>query len=106
MIDMVPKAIMLNLVAYAKDELQRELLENLYRSTTLDDLLKESEVSSSKDNLTIVHYQQTEGMPTDGGIVDSGQRDCFSSLDRCMRIYSVSRNGRLDFGVWHSAWCG
>jgi len=46
MIDMVPKAIMLNLVAHAKEELQRELLENLYRSNALDDLLKESEVSS------------------------------------------------------------
>jgi Dynamin GTPase effector domain len=44
MIDMVPKAIMLNLVAHSKEELQRELLENLYRSKTLDDLLKESEV--------------------------------------------------------------
>jgi hypothetical protein len=44
MIDMVPKAIMLNLVAHAKEELQRELLENLYRSTSIDDLLKESEV--------------------------------------------------------------
>jgi vacuolar protein sorting-associated protein 1 len=44
MIDMVPKAIMLNLVAHAKEELQRELLENLYRTTTLEDLLKESEV--------------------------------------------------------------
>jgi len=47
MIDMVPKAIMLNLVAYAKEELQRELLENLYRTTALDDLLKESEVFPS-----------------------------------------------------------
>jgi vacuolar protein sorting-associated protein 1 len=47
MIDMVPKAIMLNLVAHAKEELQRELLENLYRSNALEDLLKESEVPSS-----------------------------------------------------------
>ena len=45
MIDMVPKAIMYNLVAFAKEELQRELLENLYRSSALDDLLKESEVT-------------------------------------------------------------
>jgi vacuolar protein sorting-associated protein 1 len=44
MIDMVPKAIMLNLVAHAKEDLQRELLENLYRTNALDDLLKESEV--------------------------------------------------------------
>ncbi|KAI0381850.1 vacuolar sorting protein 1 [Hypomontagnella monticulosa] len=43
MIDMVPKAIMLNLVQFTKDEMQRELLENMYRNDTLDDLLKESD---------------------------------------------------------------
>lgn len=43
MIDMVPKAIMLNLVQFTKDEMQRELLENMYRQDTLDELLKESD---------------------------------------------------------------
>ncbi|KAL2760467.1 hypothetical protein ACRALDRAFT_1059736 [Sodiomyces alcalophilus JCM 7366] len=43
MIDMVPKAIMLNLVQFTKDEMQKELLEYMYRSDTLDDLLKESD---------------------------------------------------------------
>lgn len=43
MIDMVPKAIMLTLVQLTKDEMQRELLEQLYRTNELDDLLKESE---------------------------------------------------------------
>ncbi|KAH0562253.1 hypothetical protein GP486_003049 [Trichoglossum hirsutum] len=46
MIDMVPKAVMLNLVQYArytKDEMQRELLENMYRTNELDELLKESD---------------------------------------------------------------
>lgn len=43
MIDMVPKAIMLNLVKYSKEEIQRELLEKLYKSDLLDDLLKESD---------------------------------------------------------------
>ncbi|KAL0640036.1 vacuolar protein sorting-associated protein 1 [Maublancomyces gigas] len=43
MIDMVPKAIMLNLVQMTKEEMQRELLENLYKSDELDSLLKESE---------------------------------------------------------------
>ncbi|EFX01014.1 vacuolar dynamin-like GTPase [Grosmannia clavigera kw1407] len=43
MIDMVPKAIMLNLVQFTKDEMQRELLENMYRTDALDDLLKESD---------------------------------------------------------------
>ncbi|RAL03060.1 vacuolar ATP synthase catalytic subunit A [Aspergillus ibericus CBS 121593] len=43
MIDMVPKAIMYNLVQFTKDEMQRELLENMYRNSELDELLKESD---------------------------------------------------------------
>ena len=43
MIDMVPKAIMLNLVTWTKEEMQRELLENMYKTEELDDLLKESD---------------------------------------------------------------
>jgi len=43
MIDMVPKAISLTLVSYSKDNLQRELLQELYKPEVLDDLLKESE---------------------------------------------------------------
>lgn len=42
MIDMVPKAITLTLVNYAKENLQRVLLENLYKPEILDELLKES----------------------------------------------------------------
>jgi Dynamin GTPase effector domain len=61
MIDMVPKAIMLNLVAHAREDLQRELLENLYRTTALDDLLKESEVSLIKDISNLYSLQSTDG---------------------------------------------
>ncbi|TKA83600.1 hypothetical protein B0A55_00404 [Friedmanniomyces simplex] len=43
MVDMVPKAIMLTLVEHTKEEMQRELLQEMYRQTELDDLLKESE---------------------------------------------------------------
>ena len=43
MIDMVPKAISLTLVQFSKDNLQRELLQELYKPEVLDDLLKESE---------------------------------------------------------------
>ncbi|RMJ23250.1 vacuolar sorting protein [Aspergillus sp. HF37] len=43
MIDMVPKAVMYTLVQFSKDEMQRELLENMYRNTELDELLKESD---------------------------------------------------------------
>jgi len=43
MIDMVPKAIMFNLVEHSKEHMQRELLEQMYRTHELDDLLKESD---------------------------------------------------------------
>ncbi|KAN0080722.1 Dynamin central region domain containing protein [Elaphomyces granulatus] len=43
MIDMVPKAIMYTLVQFSKDEMQRELLESLYRGNELDELLRESD---------------------------------------------------------------
>lgn len=43
MIDMVPKAIMLTLVNHSKENLQQELLKELYKPDVLDDLLKESE---------------------------------------------------------------
>jgi replication fork clamp-binding protein CrfC len=43
MIDVVPKAVMLKLVQFTKDEMQRELLENMYRTDTPDELLKESD---------------------------------------------------------------
>ena len=40
---MVPKAITLALVNHSKENLQRELLQELYKPEVLDDLLKESE---------------------------------------------------------------
>ncbi|BCS25108.1 dynamin-like GTPase vpsA [Aspergillus puulaauensis] len=43
MIDMVPKAVMYTLVQFSKEGMQRELLENMYRNSELDDLLKESD---------------------------------------------------------------
>jgi vacuolar protein sorting-associated protein 1 len=43
MIDMVPKAISYTLVNYSKDNLQKELLQELYQPEILNDLLKESE---------------------------------------------------------------
>ncbi|ANB11838.1 dynamin-like GTPase VPS1 [Sugiyamaella lignohabitans] len=43
MIDMVPKAIILNLVKHSKEEMQRELLEKLYKSDQLNEMLKESD---------------------------------------------------------------
>ncbi|KAJ3113723.1 vacuolar protein sorting-associated protein 1 [Phlyctochytrium bullatum] len=43
--DMVPKAIMLNLVIHSRDELQRELLTELYKKDAQDETLKESEAT-------------------------------------------------------------
>ncbi|TLD31034.1 hypothetical protein PspLS_02595 [Pyricularia sp. CBS 133598] len=43
MIDMVPKAIMLNLVQYTKENMHAELLASMYKNEQLDDLLKESD---------------------------------------------------------------
>lgn len=40
---MVPKAISLTLVNHSKENLQRELLQELYKPEVLEDLLKESE---------------------------------------------------------------
>ncbi|KTW29785.1 vacuolar protein sorting-associated protein 1 [Pneumocystis carinii B80] len=56
MIDMVPKAIMYNLVIYSKEGMQKELLENLYKADILDDILKESEytVQRRKECLRMV----------------------------------------------------
>ncbi|GAA5807329.1 vacuolar protein sorting-associated protein 1 [Mucor flavus] len=48
MIDMVPKAIMLNLVSHAKEELQRELLSELYKVDVLTELLQESEFTQQR----------------------------------------------------------
>ncbi|KAG6919914.1 vacuolar protein sorting-associated protein 1 [Tephrocybe rancida] len=56
MIDMVPKAISLTLVAHSKENLQRELLQELYKAEVLDDLLKESDyvVSRRKEVVSMV----------------------------------------------------
>lgn len=42
-IDMVPKAIMLNLVNHSKENMQRELLQALYQPEILNELMKESD---------------------------------------------------------------
>ena len=41
---MVPKSISLTLVTHSKDNIQKELLQELYKPEVLDDLLKESQL--------------------------------------------------------------
>ena len=48
MIDMVPKAISHTLVNHSKENLQRELLQELYEPDVLEDLLKESELGVAR----------------------------------------------------------
>jgi len=40
---MVPKAVMLNLVNYAKENMQKELLTDLYKNKAYEEIMKESE---------------------------------------------------------------
>lgn len=53
---MVPKAISLTLVSHSKENLQRELLQELYKPEVLEELLKESDfvVSRRREVLSMV----------------------------------------------------
>ena len=42
-VDMIPKCTMLNLVVYAREEMQRGLLGELYKEDLLQELLQESQ---------------------------------------------------------------
>jgi hypothetical protein len=46
--DLVPKAIMLNLVNQSREELQRELLAELYKKEAMEESLKESDLTVSR----------------------------------------------------------
>lgn len=57
MIDMVPKAVMLNLVGFSKDNLQKELLEKLYTPEALAELLKEApEVTARRKEVSSLNF--------------------------------------------------
>jgi hypothetical protein len=89
MIDMVPKAITLTLVNYSKENLQRELLQELYKPDVLEDLLKESElvVARRKEVVGMVHAlnKAEECVPI-----------LFPYMLRCVRI----GNNSLFTGLW------
>lgn len=77
-IDTVPKAIMLNLVNLAKEELQRELLQELYKTDVLDELLKESEFTTNRRKEC---KKMIEALHKADGIVGSGM---------CLQSYSMT----------------
>ena len=41
--DLIPKSVMLHLVSHARDNIQRELLSELYKSRSFEEVMKESE---------------------------------------------------------------
>jgi hypothetical protein len=91
MIDMVPKAITLTLVNHSKENLQRELLQELYKPDVLDDLLKESElvVARRKEVVGMVHALNKA-------------EECvlfFPYMLRCVRI----GNNSLFTGLWRGS---
>jgi len=70
---------MLNLVNMAKEELQRELLQELYKPDVLDELLKESETTQNRRKEC---KKMIEALHKANEIVGSGMQSFFCSIDR------------------------
>lgn len=63
--DLVPKAITYNLILASKENIQKELLEHLYKSDGLDELVKENEITTQKRkqlSLTIEALTNAQGI--------------------------------------------
>lgn len=60
-ISMVPKCIMLNLVTQSKDQMQKELLQEIYRPDVLEELMKESDhvVARRKECVKMISALET-----------------------------------------------
>ncbi|GAC71844.1 vacuolar sorting protein VPS1 [Moesziomyces antarcticus T-34] len=60
-ISMVPKCIMLNLVTQSKEQMQKELLQEIYRPDVLDELMKESDhvVARRKECVKMISALET-----------------------------------------------
>jgi hypothetical protein len=89
MIDMVPKAITLTLVNHSKENLQRELLQELYKPDVLEDLLKESE-------LVVARRKEVVGMVNALNKAEECVFFLFPYMLRCARI----GNSSLFTGSW------
>ena len=90
MIDMVPKAITLTLVNHSKENLQRELLQELYKPEVLEDLLKESE-------LVVARRKEVVGMVQ----ALNKAEECVLFLFPCFMLPCVwIGNNSLFTGLW------
>jgi hypothetical protein len=89
MIDMVPKAITLTLVNHSKENLQRELLQELYKPDVLEDLLKESE-------LVVARRKEVAGMVNALNKAEECVLFRFPYMLRCAQI----GNDSLFTGLW------
>ena len=60
-ISMVPKCIMLNLVTQSKEQMQKELLQEIYRPDVLEELMKESDhvVARRKECVKMISALET-----------------------------------------------
>jgi len=86
---MVPKAITLTLVNHSKENLQRELLQELYKPDVLEDLLKESE-------LVVARRKEVVGMVHALNKAEECVLFLFPYMLRCVRI----GNNSLFTGLW------
>ena len=66
--DLIPKSIMLKLIIWSKNEMQRELLEKLYASGGMEELMKENEVTVERRKEC---QKMVEGLRKAGEIVAS-----------------------------------
>ena len=89
---MVPKAISLTLVNHSKENLQRELLQELYKPDVLEDLLKESE-------LVVARRKEVVGMVQ--ALNKAEECVLFPYSLRCVRMGDTSLTGlwRVSNGV-------
>ena len=87
MIDMVPKAIVLTLVNHSKENLQRELLQDLGREPTPEELAKEMDITPEKV-LEIQQYAR-EPISLDQTIGDEGDSQLGDFIEDSEAIVAV-----------------
>jgi hypothetical protein len=95
MIDMVPKAISLTLVNHSKENLQRELLQELYKPDVLEDLLKESE-------LIVARRKEVVGMVQ----ALNKAEECVPIICLCMFLVANLPRMFSQLGLWRASDCG